>query len=34
MFIGRTDAEVEATIFWPPDVKSQFIREDPDARKD
>jgi len=34
MFIGRTDAEVEATIFWPPDVKSQFIREDPDAGKD
>ena len=22
MFIGRTDAEVEAPIFWPPDAKS------------
>ena len=34
MFIGRTDAEVEATIFWPPDVKDQLIGKDPDARKD
>ena len=32
MFTGRTDAE--APIFWPPDVKSQLIRKDPDARKD
>ena len=32
MFIGRTDAE--APILWPPDVKSQLIRKDPDARKD
>ena len=30
--IGRIDAE--ATIFWPPDVKSQLIRKDSDARKD
>ena len=22
IFIGRTDAEAEAQIFWPPDVKS------------
>ena len=32
IFIGRTDAE--ATVLWPPDVKSQLIREDPDAGKD
>ena len=24
IFIGRTDAEAEATIFWPPDGKSRF----------
>ena len=34
IFIGRTDAEVEAPIFWSPDVKSQFIENDPDAGKD
>ena len=34
VFIGRTDAEAEAPIFWPPDVKSQFIGKDPDAGKD
>ena len=33
IFIGKTDAEAEATILWPPDVKSQLIRKDPDARK-
>ena len=32
IFIGRTDAE--APKLWLPDVKSQFIRKDPDARKD
>ena len=31
---GRTDAEVEAPILWPPDVKSWLIRKDPDAGKD
>jgi len=31
---ARTDNEVEALILWPPDVKSQLIRKDPDARKD
>ena len=31
MFIGRTDAETEAPILWPPDAKSQFIGKDPDA---
>ena len=32
--IGRTDAEVEAPILWPPDAKSQLIGKDPDAGKD
>ena len=34
MFIGRTDAEAEASIFWPPDMKSQLTGRDPDERKD
>ena len=34
IFIGRTDAEAETTILWPPDVKSQLIGKDPDAGKD
>ena len=34
VFIGRTDAEAEAPILWPPDGKSQLIGKDPDARKD
>ena len=34
MFIGRTDAEAEVLILWPPDVKCQLIGKDPDARKD
>ena len=34
MFIRRTDAEAEAPIPWPPDVKSQLIGKDPDAGKD
>ena len=34
IFIGRTDAEVEASILWPPDPKSQLIGKDPDAGKD
>ena len=33
IFTERTDAEAEAPIFWPPDVKSQLIRKDPDTRK-
>ena len=24
MLIGRTDAEAEAPVLWPPDAKSQF----------
>jgi len=34
MFIGRSDAEAEAPVLWPPDAKSWLIREDPDAGKD
>ena len=33
MFIGRTDAEAEAPIFWLPVAKSQLIGKDPDAGK-
>ena len=32
--IGRTDADAEAPILWPPDTKSQLIGKDPDAGKD
>ena len=32
IFIGRTDAEAEAPILWPPDV-NWLIGKDPDARK-
>ena len=32
--IGRTVAEAEAPILWPPDAKSQLIGKDPDAGKD
>ena len=32
--IGRTDAEAEAPILWPPDTKSWLIVKDPDAGKD
>ena len=34
IFIGRTDAEAEAPILRPPDVKSWPIRKDPNAGKD
>ena len=33
IFIGRTDAEAEAPILWPPDVKNWLIWKDPDAGK-
>jgi len=33
MFIGRTNAEAEAPVLWPPDVKSQLIGKDPGAGK-
>ena len=32
--IRRTDAEAETPILWPPDVKNQLIRKDPDVGKD
>ena len=31
--IGRTDAEAEVPILWPPNVKNLFLRKDPDAGK-
>ena len=34
IFIGRTDAEAETLILWPPDVKNWLIGKDPDAGKD
>ena len=34
IFIGRTDAEAETLILWPPDTKNWFIWKDPDAGKD
>ena len=33
IFIGRTDAEAEAPILWPPDAKSRLIWKDPDSGK-
>ena len=34
ILIGRTDAEAEDPILWPPDAKSRLIRKDSDAGKD
>ena len=34
IFIGKTDAEAEAPILWPPDAKSQLAGKDLDAGKD
>ena len=34
IFIGRTDAEAEAPILWPPDANNGLIGKDPDADKD
>ena len=34
IFIGRTDAEAETPVIWPPDVKNWLIGKDPDAEKD
>ena len=34
IFIGRTDAEAEALIFWPPDAKKWLIGKDPNAGRD
>ena len=33
-FIGSTDVEAEAPIFWPPVAKNWLIGKDPDAGKD
>ena len=33
VFIGRTDAEAETPILWPPDAESWLIGKDPDAGK-
>ena len=33
IFIGKTDAEAEALMLWPPDVKSWLIGKDPDTGK-
>ena len=34
IFTARTDAEAEAPILWPPDLKSRLIGKDSDAGKD
>jgi len=34
ILIGRTDAEAEVLILWPPEAMSRFIGKYPDARKD
>ena len=34
IFIGRTDAEAEPLILWPPDAKGQLTGKDPDAGKE
>ena len=34
IFMGRTNAEAETPILWPPDAKNWLIWEDPDAGKD
>ena len=33
IFIGRTDAEAEAQILWPPEAKRGLTGKDPDAGK-
>ena len=34
IFIGRTDAELEAPVLWPPDAKSRLIGKNPESGKD
>ena len=34
IFVGKTDAEAKAAMFWSPDVKRQLIGKHPDAGKD
>ena len=33
MYIGRTEAEAEVPVAWPPDAKSPLIGKDPDEGK-
>ena len=33
VFIGKTDAEAETPILWPPDVKNGLLRKNPDVGK-
>ena len=34
IFIGRTDAEADTLIFWPPNAKNSLTGKDPDSGKD
>ena len=34
MFIGRTDAQAETPVLWPPDAKNRLIGKDSVAEKD
>ena len=34
VLIGRTDAEAETPILWPPDAKNWLFGKDPNGRKD
>ena len=34
VFFGRTDAEAETPILWPPHAKSRLTGKDPDAGRD
>ena len=34
IFFGRTDAEAETPVLWPPDVKNCLILKNPDALND
>ena len=34
IFNGRTEAEAETPVLWPPDAKNWLIGKDPDAEKD
>ena len=34
VFIGRTNAEAETPILWPPHTKSSLIGKDPDSWRD
>ena len=34
LFFGRTDAEAEVPILWPPDVKNRLTGKDPEVGKD